>query len=153
MEKYRVKQIGNKFYPQKKWLCFWVGLYDVEARFTDSYPAPCHGALFHKSEPKLQSFNDVYLHTVGYRFDSYESAREYINEYKERVNTPIEYKGHTIIRTGDDMFVDTSHNVYETKWHTVYTIYGDELERVKEKIDKREERIRASKIRKVYKVD
>ena len=152
MEKYRIKQVGEKYYPQVKTRLFWRNLSDVEANFTSDYPRQCSKAWFHRCDPKLQSFIDVKLETVHYYYTSFEDAKRYIDEYKNRFWS-IEYKGHQILQCSNDYFVDVSCNVYHTKYDTVYTLYARNLDELKIKIDKFEQRRRTAKIRKTFNID
>ena len=58
--KYRVKQIGNWYYPQYKWLCFWIDI----------------------KENKTGMYGD-YIYTTTAKRASLDSAKYVIVKYKK----------------------------------------------------------------------
>ena len=150
MQKYRIKQKGNRFYPQYKGLLFWHNVSDYRVRLTDVYPIECRRALFHRGRPRLQSFCDAELDYVEYWFDNLEEARRYLKKYLNRTETA--YMGHNIKEFDNGKFVDLTCNVYATRWGIVYGTYGNSLEEVKEKIEEFENEMNRNKIRNIYEV-
>ena len=151
--KYRIKQKGDRFYPQEKRLLFYHKIKDCYGFFNfgswNSRPY-----MFTRSLPKNQSCG-IELRPISYEFTSLADAKNYIKDYKERIN-PRSYRGHKIIKTHDDYYVDITCNVYKLDdWRNsvVYTIYSKELLNVYESIDEFEKQWETSLVRKTYNLD
>ena len=157
--KYRIKQVGDKFYPQVKKALFYHNIVDYYVNI--NFGSWSAGAVpFKRSIKRHNCPGAVELVENTYYFNSREDAEKYINDYKVRM-VPRSYRGHKIFVTKDWYYVDVTCNVYRLDCigTIVYDLYsGPEkgqraLYDLQKLIDGFEKQWEASKIRKIYKID
>ena len=109
--KYRVKQVGNSYYPQERGLLFWHNLRTYGVSSSD-YLEHARPLLFTRCWERQQICNDLCLVVHSYHYDSLEGAVGRIEQYK-KIKKPVYYRGHSITITDDGYYVDTSVCAYE----------------------------------------
>lgn len=152
--KYRIKQKGNKFYIQEKKLLFWNYVIDSKTR---SWTHSSWDDLFLSKGLFVPSYSDSQMFITGltlnfsaYYSTSLEEAREYLIDYKRRLQN-LYYRKHRIIETQDGYFIDISSNIYYRRYEGyIYFLYSKDYEELKQLIDKFEEYRKTSKIRRTY---
>ena len=144
--KYRVKQKGNKFYPQYKKFLFWHNISFPKLGYTDYYV---------RQAKNCPTVIDGYYHVIDVIFHTcnLDEAKNLISEYI-KCKTKINYKGHTIKRIYDNAsfirYFDTSITTSSELEPFIYPIYSDTLDGLKRKIDEIEKYREVSKIRNIY---
>ena len=145
--KYRVKQEGNKFYPQYKKFLFWRNI-TFPYMSVDDYKI--------EQKKNCPGFIDglYHLKNVVYYSNSLDDAEKMIDTYIECKNFNLCYKGHTIIKIYDDCrcikYVDLSITTSSRFHLLVYPIYSENLDIVKSDIDEIKKYRKVSKIRNIY---
>jgi len=145
--KYRVKQEGNKFYPQYKKFLFWHNI-TFPKTSTDDYKI--------EQKKNCPGFIDglYHLKNVVYYSNSLDDAEKMIDKYIECKNFNLYYKGHHIIKIYDwgkwIIYIDDSVTTSSRFHALIYPIYSENLDIVKSKIDEIEANKEISKIRNIY---
>ena len=145
--KYRVKQVGDKFYPQYKKFLFWRNI-TFPSMWIDNYQI--------EQKKNCPGFIDglYYLRSHVYYSSSLVGANKMIDTYIECKNFNLRYKGHNIIKIYDNgrdiMYIDTSIVTSSRFNWTLYPVYNKNLDIVKSKIDQIEVTKKISKIRNIY---
>lgn len=145
--KYRIKQEGEKFYPQYKKFLFWHNI---------SFPITCVDDYKIKQKKNYPHFNNGLwlIDNNVYYSTSLVDAKNAIDKYIECENFNLCYKGHNIIKIYDRCkyitYIDDSVRT-SSRFHAfIYPIYHENLAMVKSKIDETEANKEMSKIRNIY---
>lgn len=145
--KYRVKQVGDKFYPQYKKFLFWRNI---------TFPQMCVDNYQVEQKKNCPGFIDG-LYNLGnyvYYSSSLAGANGMIDTYIECENFNLRYKGHNIIKIYNHcsyiIYIDTSIVTSSSYNWTLYPVYSENLDIVKSKIDQIEINKKISKIRNTY---
>lgn len=145
--KYRVKQEGNKFYPQYKKFLFWHNI-TFPKTSTDDYKIEQKKNYPYFSNGLWLIGNRIYYST------SLIDAEDTIDKYIECKNFNLYYKGHRVIKIYDCckwiIYIDDSVTTSSRFHALIYPIYNENLDIVKHKIDEIEANKEMSKIRNIY---
>lgn len=145
--KYRVKQIGDKFYPQYKKFLFWRNI---------RFPQMCVDNYQVEQKKNCPGFIDGLYNLRNYIYysSSLTGANKMIDTYIECENFNLRYKGHNIIKIynycSNIIYIDISIITSSRFNWPLYPIYSENLDIVKSKVDKIEANKKISKIRNIY---
>ena len=146
--KYRVKQEGNKFYPQYKKFLFWHNIY-FPTMFENSYHiVPLKQYYFQFG---LSFTADRYCKHYGRTLSD---ATALIDKWIECKRFKLSYKTHKIIKIYSNAsrlrYLDVSTITKDAEGTIAYPFYSDNLDELKAKIDAFIQYEKTSKIRNIY---
>lgn len=145
--KYRVKQIGDKFYPQYKKFLFWRNITFPDAILNNYDLEPVRNCLYFYTG--MWHIKDNVRYT-----SSLSDAERLIDKFIECKDFKYCYKGHKIIKIYNHstqlLYIDKSIVTRDKFNDSVFPIFSGDLTTIKCEIDEAERKLKTSKIRNIY---
>lgn len=147
--KYRIKQKGIYFYPQYKFFLFWHNA-TFPRICTESYQVEL--VKYFPTSIALWIINyDLYVEK------SLKNCEALLKRFIDSMEFKYKYKGHKIIKVYNNsskiLYIDVSVTTCSALNSKLYPIFSENLECVKESIDKYEQNKAISKIRNIFLVN